>query len=171
MAQQSSFLTAGRSQLEALKDQAERALAQVEDEAFFHALDAESNSLALIVKHVGGNLKSRWTGFLSSDGEKPDRDRDGEFELRAGDTRASLMAAWNEGWARCLETLAGLSAADLEAPVRIRNESMTAAAALARSLAHTASHVGQIVFLAKHHASSRWKTLSIPRGQSGTYRP
>lgn len=171
MAQQSSFLAVGLAQFEGLKEQAERALAQVEDGAFFQVLDPESNSLALIVKHVGGNLKSRWTDFLASDGEKPDRDRDGEFEIRPGDTRGSLMAAWDDGWARCFRTLVGLAGTELEAPVRIRGESMTAQAALVRSLTHTASHVGQIVFLAKHHASSRWKTLSIPRGQSKTFRP
>lgn len=149
----------------------DRALAQVDDEAFFHALDRESNSLALIVKHVGGNLRSRWTDFLGSDGEKPDRDRDGEFEIRPGDTRAALMAAWEQGWARCFESMAALRPADLGATVSIRGESMTAESAILRSFGHSSQHVGQIVFLAKHLASSSWKTLSIPRGQSKTFKP
>lgn len=166
----SSFLSLTLSQMRALEEMGERALAQVDDEAFFRTLDPESNSLALIVKHVGGNLRSRWTEFLTSDGEKPERDRDGEFEIRPGDTRASLMRLWETGWSRCLKTLESLPPTELRAVVSIRGESMTAEAAILRSFGHTAQHVGQIVFLAKHLARS-WSTLSIPRGQSKTFKP
>src|SRR5689334_10029600 len=126
----SSFLTVTLAQFRMYKDQADRALAQVADEAFFHTLDPESNSLAVIVKHVGGNLRSRWTDVLASDGEKPDRDRDGEFEIRSGDTRASLMARWEEGWTRCLGAIESLSPTDLNTMVSIRGESMPVEAAI-----------------------------------------
>ena len=130
-------------------------------------MDAESNSLALIVKHVANNLRSRWTDFYVTDGEKPDRHRDREFELEPDDTRAALMARWDAGWACLLETLdrddAGRPGA---APCVIRSEPHTVTRAALRSLAHTASHVGQIVLLAKHVAGERWRSLSIPRGQS-----
>jgi hypothetical protein len=167
----SSFLSTTLAQMRGLKEMAERALAQVDDDAFFRALDRESNSLAIIVKHLGGNMRSRWTDFLTSDGEKPDRDRDGEFEIRTGDTRASLMALWAEGWSACFKTLESMSAAELRGLVSVRGESMTAETAILRAYGHTAQHVGQIVFLAKHLNSESWKTLSIPRGQSKTWQP
>jgi hypothetical protein len=149
-----------------MKELAERALAQIDDDDFFRTLDAESNSIAVIVKHVGGNLRSRWTDFLSTDGEKPDRDRDGEFVVRGETSRADVMATWNAGWAALFSTLGSLNAQDLTATISIRAESMTAIAAMNRAIAHIASHVGQIVLLAKHYRSSEWKTLSIPRGRS-----
>ena len=147
------------------KELAERALAQIGDEDFFRTIDAESNSLAIIVKHIGGNLRSRWTDFLTSDGEKPARNRDGEFVVES-DTRTTIMSVWESGWSSLFETFATLTPADLLATVVIRNESMTAVAATHRALAHIAQHVGQIVMLAKYHRSADWKTLSIPRGRS-----
>jgi len=149
-----------------LRRQGEDALAQVDDAAFSRTLDPESNSLALIVKHVAGNQRSRWTDFLTSDGEKPDRHRDTEFEVGEQDTRESLMARWSSGWDLLAATLAALSPDDLLRAVTIRGESHTVLEAIDRQLAHYAQHVGQIVFLAKHLAGPAWKTLSIPRGQS-----
>ena len=163
------YLRATLAELRNLKRLADRALAQVGDAGFVHALDPESNSLAVAVKHVTGNLSSRWTDFLTADGEKPDRNRDGEFELGPADTRPALTQAWEEGWRRCLEGIEALTPGDLGAGVHIRGEAMSAQAAIQRGLAHTAQHVGQIVFLSKHLAGSRWSTLSIPRGQSRSF--
>jgi hypothetical protein len=157
------FLRVTAAEFRSLKSLADRALAQVGDAGFFTTLDGESNSLALIVKHVAGNLRSRWTDFLTSDGEKPDRNRDGEFERAPTDTRESVMKAWEAGWERCLDTLESLRLKDLDTKITIRNDPLTAETAIQRSLAHTAQHVGQIVFLSKHFAGSGWKTLSIPR--------
>ena len=151
------------------RELAERALAQVEDADFFRTIDAESNSVAVIVKHIGGNLRSRWTDFLTTDGEKPDRDRDGEFVVPGTTTRDDVMATWNAGWAALFDTLATLHGDDISATVSIRAESMTAIAAMHRSVAHIAQHVGQVVLLAKHYRSSEWKTLSIPRGRSSEW--
>ena len=153
------------------KELAEGALAQVDDHDFFRTMDAESNSIAIITQHVGGNLKSRWTDFLTTDGEKPNRDRDGEFVVADSTNRAAIMVTWESGWAALFDTLAQLGAADLLATVRVRGESLTTVAAMHRSLAHIAQHVGQIVLLAKHFRSADWKTLSIPRGQSQGWHP
>jgi hypothetical protein len=150
------------------KQLAERAIAQIDDDEFFRTIDAESNSIAIIVKHVGGNLRSRWTDFLDADGEKPDRDRDGEFVV-ADRSRDAIMQTWNTGWAALSATLASLGPEHLTAVVRIRGESMPAIAAMNRALAHVAQHVGQIVLLAKHFRADGWKTLSIPRGQSSEW--
>lgn len=149
-----------------MKQQAERALAQVSDEQFFAQLDAESNSLALIVKHIAGNAHSRWMDFLTSDGEKPDRRRDSEFETEPGNTRASLMERWERGWQYLFDALEPLGAGDLMRKVRIRDEEHTVVQAINRQLAHYASHIGQITLLAKHYAGPCWQTLSIPRGKS-----
>jgi len=151
-----------------MKRQAEKALAQVSDEEFFRALDPESNSLAVIVKHIAGNLRSRWTDFLTSDGEKPDRNRDSEFELGPADSREALMARWEAGWNLLAEALA-LTPEDAGRTVLIRSEPHTVVQAVDRQLTHYAGHVGQIVFLAKHLSGPRWKTLSVPRGQSVTF--
>jgi hypothetical protein len=153
------------------KELAEGALAQVDDRDFFRTMDAESNSIAIITQHVGGNLKSRWTDFLTTDGEKPNRDRDGEFVVRDAANRAAIMAIWESGWAALFDTFSQLGTGDLLATVRVRGESLTAVAAMHRSLAHIAQHVGQIVLLAKHFRSADWKTLSIPRGQSQNWHP
>lgn len=155
-----------RIQARKLKELADKAIAQIRDEDLTVVLDPESNSIAMIVQHLAGNLRSRWTDFLTSDGEKPDRDRDAEFEAHGGTTRASLLAAWDEGWGRLFSTLDGLTAEDLGKTVTIRSEPHTAVQAINRGIAHAAYHVGQIVLLAKHFASADWKTLSIPRRQS-----
>jgi hypothetical protein len=160
------FIDELRGEARRYKDFADQALAQVDDAGFFFVLDAESNSLALIVKHVASNLRSRWTDVYATDGEKPDRRRDGEFELEPDDTRPALMTRWDAGWGCLLETLDRMEPADLGRTVLIRSEPHTVTRAALRSLAHTASHVGQIVLLAKHVTSDRWRTLSIPRGQS-----
>ncbi len=150
---------------------ADDALAQVDDERFFAAPGPESNgsgsnSLALIVKHVAGNQRSRWREFLTSDGEKPDRNRDSEFELEPGDTRADLMARWEAGWTLVIETIGALRPEELSRTVTVRGEAHTALQAIGRQLVHYAHHVGQIVFLAKHLAGTSWRTLSIPKGTS-----
>lgn len=151
------------------KKMAEAAMAQVSDEEFFRAIDPESNSVALIVKHVAGNMRSRWTDFLTSDGEKPWRDRDGEFENRDDCTRAQLMARWESGWELVLSTVESLTDADLARAITIRGEKHGVAQAVNRQLAHYCSHIGQIVFLCKHFRSAEWRTLSIPRNRSGEF--
>lgn len=151
-----------------LKALADKAVAQVSDEEFFRAIDPESNSVAVIMKHVSGNMRSRWTDFLTSDGEKPDRHRDTEFELDEQDRRA-FEERWEEGWRILFGALEPLTTEDLLRTVTIRSEPHTIVAAVNRQLAHYGQHVGQIIFLAKHLKSSAWKTLSIPRGQSGDF--
>jgi len=146
----------------------EGAMAQVTDEQLFISLDPEMNSIALIVKHVAGNLRSRWTDFLTSDGEKPDRNRDNEFEEPPA-TRAALMEMWEAGWACLFTALEPLSETDAGCTVKIRGEAHSVTQAINRQLCHYAYHVGQIVFLAKHLQSEQWKSLSVPRGQSGHF--
>lgn len=143
----------------------ERAIAQVADEQLTQVLDPEMNSIAQIVKHLAGNMRSRWTDFLTQDGEKPDRNRDSEF-VEPPATRAEILAIWNEGWGYVYSALEPLADADLERPVLIRGERHSVMQAIHRQLAHYAYHCGQIVFLAKHLQSENWKSLSIPRGQS-----
>lgn len=144
----------------------EGAIAQVKDDELFLTLDPESNSTAIIVKHLAGNMRSRFTDFLTTDGEKPDRHRDQEFELAAGTTRDELMRWWEQGWSCLFTALDSLKPIDLMRTVYIREEPHTVLQALNRQIAHYAFHIGQIVFLAKHLRSSEWKTLSVPRGQS-----
>jgi hypothetical protein len=163
------FLENSLKEFRRLKAQGDRALAQVTDEEFFRQLDAESNSLALIVKHVAGNLHSRWRDFLTTDGEKPERNRDTEFELSTSDTREHVMRRWEDGWAILFRELEPLSSADMLRRVTIRGEPHTVVQCIQRQLTHYGEHCGQIVFLAKHLAGPRWKTLSIPRGQSGEF--
>ena len=148
------------------KKLADDAMAQVDDAQFFAPLGDEENGIALIVKHMAGNLRSRWTDFLTTDGEKPDRDRDAEFEVHGGDRRAALREAWERGLATFLATLESLTADDLGRSVQIRGEPQTVIRAIDRGVAHAAYHVGQIVLLAKHFAGPDWRTLSIARGQS-----
>ena len=164
-----AYLHETRSRFHQLKEQAERAVAQVAPDAFFAALDSEANSIGLLMKHVGGNLQSRFRDFLTSDGEKPDRNRDREFEREPGDDVDSVMASWNEGWAHLANALDGLAPEDLLRTVRVRGEAHTVIQALHRSLVHVAGHVGQIVLLAKHAAGPGWRTLSISRGGSRAY--
>jgi hypothetical protein len=148
---------------------AEGALAQVGDDAALHrALGADDNSIAVIMQHVGGNLRSRFTDFLTSDGEKPWRDRDGEF-VDAGATRADLLARWNAGWDALHAALAALGPDDLARTVTIRGQPLTVEEALQRAVAHTAYHVGQIVLLARWIVGERWTSLSVARGGSAAY--
>ena len=144
---------------------AERAVAQIANEALHRSLDAETNSIAVIMQHVAGNLRSRWTDFLTADGEKPDRDRDEEFTDRKA-SRAELIDRWNVGWQALVGSLEALTPADICRTVLIRGEPHSVPLAVERSLAHTCYHVGQIVLLARHWAGPNWETLTIPRGGS-----
>ncbi len=153
-------------QLRKYKAMGEAAMAQIDDAALFRRLDPEANSIALVVKHMAGNMRSRWTDFLTSDGEKPWRGRDNEFEDEAGETRDSVLERWEQGWAACLDAIAPLTPDDLERKVAIRGEPHTVVEAIQRQLTHYAYHIGQIVFLAKHFAGPAWRSLSIPRGRS-----
>lgn len=150
------------------KKLAERAIEQVSDEEFFRSIDAESNSIAVIVKHIGGNLRSRWTDFLTTDGEKADRNRDVEFVTET-DSRETMMQVWETGWSALFSTLESLAATDLEKIVQIRGEDFTVVKAISRAALHTVSHVGQITFLAKHLRVADWKTLSVPRNQTAEF--
>lgn len=150
------------------KKLAERALAQISDEEFFQAIDEESNSLAVIVKHIAGNQRSRWRDFLTSDGEKADRNRDTEFELMT-ETRESLMGFWETGWQFLFDALEPLTVADFARTVTIRGEPHTIVEAVNRQLTHYAYHIGQITFLAKHFRAHNWQTLSVPRGRSSQF--
>jgi hypothetical protein len=158
-----------RVQFEKLKSSAEAAVAQVDDAGFFAAPDAENNSIAIDLKHMGGNLRSRFGDFLTTDGEKPDRDRDGEFEIRPGETRAVILDQWAHGWATLFATIDSLRPDDLTRTVRVRGEPHSVMQALHRALSHQAYHVGQVVLLARHHCGESWKTLTIPRGGSAAF--
>jgi uncharacterized damage-inducible protein DinB len=158
----STYLNDIRRTFRNYRTMAERAIAQVGDDRLQATLDAEDNNIAIIMQHVTGNLQSRFTGFLTSDGEKPDRNRDAEFETHSTD-RAALMSAWNNAWEIVERALDALTPEDLERTVHIRQQPMTVVEALNRSVTHTAYHVGQIVFLAKHHAGAGWQTLSLPK--------
>lgn len=162
------FLAAVVNTFEANKRLADRAVAQVPDDRLHRPLDPNTNSIAVIMKHVAGNLLSRWTDVLTTDGEKPDRDRDGEF-VDTFTTRAELLAYWERGWACLFDALRGLEAADLGKTVLIRGEPHSVPLATERSLGHTCYHIGQIVQVARHHAGDQWATLTIPRGQSEEY--
>ena len=151
-----------------LKRLADKAVAQISDEEFFRAIDPESNSIAVITKHMAGNMRSRWTDFLTTDGEKSDRRRDSEF-LIEGEDRRAIEEQWERGWRSVFDALAPLKAEDLTRAVIIRREPHTVVEAVNRQLTHYGEHVGQIIFLAKHLKSSAWKTLSIPRGQSEAF--
>ena len=150
------------------KKLAERAIEQVSDEEFFAQIDTESNSIAVIVKHIAGNLHSRWRDFLTTDGEKPDRNRDTEFQM-IGDTREPLMEFWERGWQTLFDNLEPLTEEELSRNVTIRGEPHTVVEAINRQLTHYSYHIGQIVFLAKHLRSSEWKTLSVPRNRSADF--
>lgn len=156
-------------QFRKIRSLAEGAIAQASDHDLFRCVDPESNSIAIVMRHVSGNLKSRFTEFLTTDGEKPDRRRDGEFEIPPGTTRETLVADWDLAFSRLERTLASLRPADLSSDVHIRGERMTVLTALHRSLVHTSMHAGQIVMLAKQLRGSSWRTLSIPQGQSETF--
>ena len=151
-----------------LKVRADKAVGQVNDEEFFRTLDPESNSIALVIKHLAGNMRSRWTDFLTTDGEKPDRDRDSEF-VQGAEDRAAMLERWEEGWRRFFAALEALRPEDLMRTVTIRGEPHTVVAAVNRQLVHYGEHVGQIIFLAKHLKGADWQTLSIARNKSAGF--
>jgi hypothetical protein len=163
-----SYLQDSREVFLYYKRLAERAMAQLDEEQLFRALDEESNSIAIIVKHLTGNMRSRWTDFLTSDGEKPNRNRDAEF-VPCTVSREALMADWEEGWSCLLKALDSLQEDDLGRTVAIRGEAHSAMQAINRQVAHYANHVGQIVLLGKHFASGHWKSLSVPRAGSADF--
>ncbi len=146
----------------------ERAMEQVSEEEFFAVIDAESNSIAVMVKHIAGNLHSRWRDFLTTDSEKSSRNRDTEFEI-IEDTRERLMEFWETGWQTLFDAIEPLKPEDFEKTVTIRGEPHTVVEAINRQLTHYSYHVGQIVFLAKHLKASDWKTLSVPRNRSAEF--
>jgi hypothetical protein len=148
------------------KTLAERAFAQISDEDFFKTLDEESNNIAVNMKHMAGNMISRWTDFLTTDGEKPERNRDIEFVILPGTTRAEMLAYWERGWKCVFDAVEPLRPDDLMRTITIRGEDHTVLQAINRQLTHYAYHTGQIVFLAKHFRSSEWQSLSVPRNRS-----
>jgi hypothetical protein len=164
------YLDEARRQMRGTKRLADAAMAQLSDQELLVGLDPESNSVALIVKHLAGNMRSRFTDFLTTDGEKPNRFRDQEFELCPPTTRADVLRWWEDGWAQVFSTLDALQPKDVMRTVTIRGEPHTVLQAINRQIAHYSSHTGQIIFLAKHLRSSEWKTLSIPRGKSEEYK-
>jgi len=150
------------------KKLAERAMAQCPDAGLFATLDAESNSIAIIVKHMAGNMRSRWTDFLTSDGEKPDRNRDTEFEAPPT-ARAELMEMWERGWRLLFGALEPLGDADLTRTITIRTEPHSVMQAINRQVAHYSYHAGQIVYLARHFAGDKWQTLTVPKKKSAEF--
>jgi hypothetical protein len=163
-----SYLADTRTLFAQYKKLGEAAMAQAKDSDLPRMLDVESNSIVLIVKHMAGNMRSRWTNFLTEDGEKPDRNRDLEFEVQDL-TRTELMALWETGWKHLFDALEPLTDDDLSRVVMIRGEKHSVMQAINRQLAHYSSHVGQIIFLAKHWQSADWKSLSVPRGKSAEF--
>ena len=157
------------SALRAYKKLAEKAIAQLKDEEFFITLDEEANSVAVVMKHMAGNMLSRWTDFLTSDGEKPNRNRDMEFVIEPQTTKDDVLAYWERGWQCVFAALEPLQPEDFEKTVLIRGEKHTIVQAINRQLMHYAYHIGQIVYLAKHFRSAEWKSLSIPRNRSADF--
>jgi len=163
------YLTDALQTFRDCKKLAERACAQVSDEDFFATLDPESNSIAVNLKHMAGNMLSRWTDFLTTDGEKPNRERDMEFEMLSGTTKDELLVYWEQGWQCVFAAIEPLSPDDLLRTVLIRGQEHTVMQAINRQIAHYSYHVGQIVYLAKHFKSSEWQTLSVPRNKSAEF--
>ncbi len=157
------YLRDALERFQAYKKLGDRAISQVYDGGLAWTPGPESNSIAVLVKHLAGNMRSRWTGFLTTDGEKPDRDRDAEFQVAPDVSREQVLEWWADGWARLFETLAGLAPADLTRTVIIKGQPHSVLAAINIQLAHYAYHVGQIVQLARHLAGPAWKSLSVPR--------
>jgi hypothetical protein len=163
MSAAAAYLEDVRVQFRRMKKLAEDALSQASDEELLRTIDEESNSLAIITKHMAGNLRSRFTDFLTSDGEKPNRNRDGEFEIAGSPSRGAIMAEWERGWSCLFAALDGLTEDDVLLEITIRGEAHTVIQALNRQMTHHAYHVGQIVFLCKHFRSTAWRNLSMPR--------
>ena len=164
-----AYFDEARRSFRGYKRLADKALEQVDDRQFFHAPDPGSNSLAQLVKHIAGNMRSRWTDFLTTDGEKPDRNRDQEFIIGPADTREDLMRRWEAGFTTVYETLQSLDSQDIMRTVYIRSEPHTVLQAINRSLTHVSHHVGQVLFLAKMLRESDWQCLSIPKGKSAEF--
>lgn len=166
---QETYLQLVIREFKRMKGLADGALSQVSDVQFFAVPGEADNSVAVIVKHVGGNLLSRWTDFLTSDGEKPGRNRDSEFEITDADSRHALMKQWEAGWEALFFALEPLGDADLARAISIRGEPLSVLQAINRQLTHYAYHVGQIVYVAKHYAGNSWRTLSVARGKSAQF--
>jgi hypothetical protein len=163
------YLEDALDNLRKLKNLADKALTQVDKDDFFTVIDAESNSIAIILKHMAGNMRSRWTDFLSSDGEKPDRNRDSEFIIERSESKTEILLKWENGWDCVFDAIESLGPDDLNKTVYIRNEPHSVIQAINRQLSHYAYHVGQIVFLAKHFKTINWRSLSIPKGKSDQF--
>ena len=157
------FLRSARARFAELKALGDRALERLEEGDLRFTPDPESNSVAVIVQHVAGNMMSRWTDFLTTDGEKPDRNRDGEFVLAEGSTKERLLALWEKGWTRLFDTVSALTPADLDRRVSIRGQPLSVVDAIQRQLTHYGQHVGQIVYIAKHRNWRTWESLSVPK--------
>ena len=164
-----NYLDDAISALKAYKKLAEKAIAQLKDEEFFVAIDEEANSVAVVMKHMAGNMFSRWTDFLTSDGEKPNRNRDMEFVIEPQTTKDEVLAYWERGWRCVFDALEPLRLEDFEKKVMIRGEEHTIVQAINRQLMHYSYHIGQIVYLAKHFRSTAWKSLTIPRNRSAEF--
>lgn len=163
------YLDDTRASFRAYKKLADKALVQLKDDEYFITLDEEANSVAVIMKHMAGNMLSRWTDFLTTDGEKPDRNRDMEFVIEPQTSKVELLAFWERGWNSLNEAIEQLQPADFDKQVMIRGEAHTIVQAINRQMTHYAYHIGQIVFLAKHFRSSAWQSLSIPRNRSAGF--
>lgn len=163
------YLDDARQQFRDYKKLAERAFAQLNDEDFFRTIDEESNSIAVIMKHLAGNMLSRWTDFLTTDGEKPERNRDMEFVMLPDMTKEEMLAYWEKGWKCTFDAIEPLTPDDLMRTVRIRGQDHTVIQAITRQLAHYANHVGQIVYLAKHFKAGAWQSLSVPKNKSAEF--
>jgi hypothetical protein len=163
------YLNDARQTFRDHKKLAERAFAQLNDKEFFSIIDPESNSVAINIKHMAGNMLSRWTDFLTTDGEKPERNRDMEFVMLPETTREDMLAYWEKGWQCMFDAIEPLQSDDLMRAVRIRGEDHTVVQAINRQIAHYAYHVGQIVFLAKHFKSNDWQSLSVPKNKSAEF--
>lgn len=165
---QSPIVEVAVDELEKVKKLADKSIQQLNDEQLWQKIDPEANSVAILMLHMAGNMRSRWTNFRASDGEKPDRHRDREFEERPM-SRAELVAEWEDGWSRVFDALGAVTDADLQETVYIRSEPHSIYKAISRQVAHYAGHAYQILLLAKHFKGTEWKTLSIPRGQSDEF--
>lgn len=164
-----AYLDEARRSLRGHKRLAENAMAQLSDEEFFRQIGEESNSVAILARHMSGSMRSRFRDFLTSDGEKPDRDREREFELEPGTSRQQVMEIWERGWQTVFDAIAGLQPEDLLRKVTVRGQPHSVLQAIHRQVAHYAYHVGQVIFLAKHLRGPQWKTLSIARGKSAEF--
>jgi uncharacterized protein DUF1572 len=163
------YLADSVSSFRAYKKLADKAIEQLQDAEFFVTLDEEANSVAVVMKHMAGNMISRWTDFLTSDGEKPDRNRDMEFVITADTSKQAVLEYWERGWKTVFDAVEPLRIEDLEKKVFIRGQEHTVVQAINRQIAHYAYHIGQIVFQAKHFRSAEWKSLSIPKNKSSEF--